>query len=66
MEKRRSVLSSTADMWHRVARLEPRQGQEMRIGLPKQALPAPDQAVGKGWLLLSGKHTGCLGKKHGC
>ena len=53
VEKRRSVLSSTADMWHRVARLaKPGAGDEDRAS--KQALPAPDQAVGEGWLLYRG------------
>lgn len=53
VEKREEVRSSTADMWHRVARACWRQGQEMRIG-SKQALTSPDQAVGKGWLLHQG------------
>ena len=53
MEKRRRVLSFTADMWHRVARLAtPGAGDE--DGASKQALPAPDQAVGEGRILYRG------------
>ena len=53
MEKRRRVLSFTADMWHRVARLAtPGAGDE--DGASKQARPAPDQAVGEGRILYRG------------
>ena len=53
VEKRRRVLSFKADMWHRVARLTtPGAGDE--DGASKQALPAPDQAVGEGRILFRG------------